>query len=206
VVGRGPVAGRHQLFLLPYADQLPAIPTFRAGLGLAYCEKGVLDEGREHFELLASGQFDLPFDWAWSTGMTLLVDTYTLLGDEARAHVLYDRLLPFAHQLVVVGLGQFCGDRCRGRSRCWARRRDGWDDAERHFKEALAVNQRIGARTFVVRTQRTLRPCCSSATGPATGHGPASSFSRHWRPRRIGMVLERSVSQLAASADCSSSL
>lgn len=29
-----------------------------------------------------------------------------------------------------------------------------WDDAERHFTDALAMNERLGARPFVVRTRR----------------------------------------------------
>jgi hypothetical protein len=30
-----------------------------------------------------------------------------------------------------------------------------WDDAERHFKTALAMNERIGARPWNVRTRRS---------------------------------------------------
>jgi hypothetical protein len=29
-----------------------------------------------------------------------------------------------------------------------------WTEAEQHFDEALVVNERLGARTFVVRTRR----------------------------------------------------
>jgi len=29
-----------------------------------------------------------------------------------------------------------------------------WDDAERHFTDALAMNERLGARPYVVRTRR----------------------------------------------------
>ena len=42
--------------------------------------------------------------------------------------------------------GQFCGmlAACLG---CW-------DDAERHFTDALAMNERLGARPSIVRTRR----------------------------------------------------
>ena len=30
-----------------------------------------------------------------------------------------------------------------------------WDDAERHFDKALAMNERIGARPWLVRTRRS---------------------------------------------------
>ena len=29
-----------------------------------------------------------------------------------------------------------------------------WDDAERHFADALAMNERLGARPYAVRTRR----------------------------------------------------
>jgi hypothetical protein len=29
-----------------------------------------------------------------------------------------------------------------------------WDDAERHFTDALAMNERLGARPYIVRTRR----------------------------------------------------
>jgi hypothetical protein len=29
-----------------------------------------------------------------------------------------------------------------------------WDDAERHFADAVAMNERLGARPYVVRTRR----------------------------------------------------
>ena len=31
---------------------------------------------------------------------------------------------------------------------------DRWDDAERHFTDALAMNERLGSRPYVVRTHR----------------------------------------------------
>ena len=45
-----------------------------------------------------------------------------------------------------MGGAQYCGRlaACLGR----------WDDAERHFADALAMNERLGARPYVVRTRR----------------------------------------------------
>jgi hypothetical protein len=193
-------------FLRPYVDQVPAIPTFRAGLALAYCEEGRIDEGREHFELLASGGFDLPLDSAWSTGMTLLADACTFLGDQARANMLYDRLLPFGHQLVVVGVGQFClGSVSRSLAVLAAATRQ-WDDAERHFKEALTVNQRIGARTFVVRTQRAYAAMLLDRNHPGDAARAGELIQRALETTaELGMGLESErLRQLAARAACQS--
>jgi tetratricopeptide (TPR) repeat protein len=193
-------------FLLPYVDQLPAIPTFRAGLALAYCDEGLLDEGREHFEPLASDGFDLPLDWAWSTGMALLADTCTLLGDEARAGTLYDRLLPFSDRLVVVGIGQFClGSVSRSLAVLAAAMRR-WDDAERHFEQALAVNEGIGARSFVVRTQRAYAAMLLDRNHPGDAARAGELIQRALETTaELGMGLESErLRQLAARAACQS--
>lgn len=191
-------------FLRPHVDQLPAIPTFRAGLALGYCEEGRFDEGREHFELLASGGFDLPLDWAWSTGMTLLADACSFLGDEARAEMLYGRLLPFADQLVVVGVGQFClGSVSRSLAVLAAATRR-WDDAERHFEDALTVNQRIGARTFVVRTQRAFAAMLLDRNQPGDAPRAGELIRQAQEAAGSGMGPEpERLRELAARAACS---
>ncbi|MDQ3640606.1 MAG: AAA family ATPase, partial [Actinomycetota bacterium] len=192
-------------FLRPYVDELPAIPTFRAGLAFAYCEDGRLEEGREQFEVLASGGFDLPLDWTWSTGMTLLAETCAILADEERAEVLYDRILPFARRLVVVGIGQFClGSAWRSLAILAAAMRR-WDDAERHFEEALAVNEHIGARTFVVRAQRAYAAMLldRNRTGDAERAGELVQQGLR-TTRELKMRLERErLHELAGYASCS---
>ena len=192
-------------FLRPYVDELPAIPTFRAGLAFAYCEEGRLDEGREHFDLLASGGFDLPLDWAWSTGMTLLAETCVILRDEERANVLYEQLLPYARQLVVVGMGQFClGSVWRSLATLAAATRR-WDAAEGHFEEALAVNQHVGARTFLVRTQRAYATMLLDRNQPADADRAGELIRRALRTAtELAMELESErLRQLATGADCS---
>lgn len=193
-------------FLRRYVDETPSIPTFRAGLALAYCEAGRVEAGRDQFELLASGGFDLPFDWTWLTGMSLLADTCTFLKDDAGASVLYDRLLPFAHQLVVVGIGQFClGSVSRSLAVLAAATRR-WDDAEGHFEEALAVNERIGARTFLVRTQRAYAAMLLDRNRPDDAARARELIRRASKTAtQLGMGLESErLHQLAAGADWSS--
>ncbi len=68
--------------------------------------------------------------------------------------MLYERLRPVATQVyVTVGMlgctgsyGLYAGMLAA----CLHR----WDDAERHFADALAMNERLGARPYVVRTRR----------------------------------------------------
>jgi hypothetical protein len=66
----------------------------------------------------------------------------------------YERMRPIANQAEAYAVtvtsqgsyGQFCGmlAACLGR----------WDDAERHFTDAFAMNERFGARPSIVRTRR----------------------------------------------------
>jgi len=72
----------------PDAPLLMAVQLCIAWWTGAGCGTPSTDEGREHFELLASGGFDLPLDWTWLTGMTLLADTCALLGPAAGGHAL----------------------------------------------------------------------------------------------------------------------
>ena len=141
--------------LANWVDQFPAIPTTRAALAHAYAMSGNLPAAREHFDLMAGQDgFGLPLDFVWSPGMALLTDTCAALGDSARAGVLYDLFLPFAHQVVVGGTGQYSLGSVSRSLGVLAATMGRWDQAERHFEDALGVNRRIGARAFLVRTQR----------------------------------------------------
>jgi DNA-binding SARP family transcriptional activator/tetratricopeptide (TPR) repeat protein len=128
-------------------------PVFDCILARFYDELGRGDEARIRFEAVAVDDFaGLPFDEEWLLGMSLLAETATSLGDSRRAGALYRKLLPYADRVAVgvpeisVGavsrylglLGQTIGRR---------------DEAARHFEDALAVNERIGARPWLAHTQ-----------------------------------------------------
>ena len=93
-------------------------------------------------------------DAQWTSLVTGLSVIVSDLQDRSAAAVLYERMRPIANQAEAFALviasrgsyGQFCGKlaACLGR----------WDDAERHFADALAMNERLGARPYVVRTRR----------------------------------------------------
>jgi hypothetical protein len=70
------------------------------------------------------------------------------------AAVLYAALLPVAGQVDVLAVtiassGSYARP-CGTLAACLGR----WDDAERHFADAVAMNERLGARPYVVRTRR----------------------------------------------------
>jgi hypothetical protein len=129
------------------------------------------------------------------------------LRDRQSAAVLYGYLEPFAGQVAMVAnmvgsYGSFawpCG--------MLAAVLEKWDDAERHFNTALAMNERIGARPWLVRTRRSYaemlldrddpsrpgdRACAAELIAAAPrlsssawrARSSASNACRHGSPRR----------------------
>ncbi|MBI1815731.1 MAG: AAA family ATPase [Deltaproteobacteria bacterium] len=137
-----------------FADEYPTMPAIRCGLTLLYAEVGRVAEARAEFERLAANDFgDIPRDANWINAMEKLAHACVALGDTRRARVLYDALLPYAEQTVVVAFGEACdGSMSRALALLAALMRQ-WDIAAHHFEAALTMNARLGARGFVARTQ-----------------------------------------------------
>ena len=137
-----------------FLQQNSAAAAWRPGLAVIYAELGREAEAREEFENLAQHDFaDLPRDALWMGTMTYFVDICTFLGDQARAEKLYQILLPFAGRNVVVGAAAVCYGALSRYLGALAATLERWDEAERHFEEALAMNARMDARTWLAHTQ-----------------------------------------------------
>ena len=116
-------------------------------------ELGLEDESREHLEALASNRFaDLPFQETWMTSMSLLAEAAGTLRDTSAAAILYKLLLPYADRVAVSrpeistgAVARYLGLLAATIGRA--------DDAERHFVEAMELNERIGARSWRTHTQ-----------------------------------------------------
>src|SRR5262249_38654018 len=136
------------------ADAQPHIQAWRAALARAYCDTDQMAEARAQVDALRVSGFDSPPNLQWTAIMMALSLVVSDLQDRSRAAVLYERMRPIANQAEAFSVdmcsqgsyGQFCGmlAACLGR----------WDDAEGHFTDALAMNERLGARPYVVRTRR----------------------------------------------------
>ncbi len=136
------------------AEAQPHHPAWRAVLARACCDTDQVAEARAQIDILRVNGFDDPPNCTWTGTMVALSEVVSDLQDRAAAAVLYERLRPIAGQVEVFiviinsqgSYGLFCGmlAACLGR----------WDDAERHFTDALAMNERLGARPSIVRTRR----------------------------------------------------
>jgi len=116
-----------------------------------------LDEreaARRHFDRLATKEFaDLPRDETWLMTLSVGAEACAYLGDQRRAEILYDLLLPYAdltvsHQHMRVYLGSL--EYVLGRLAETQKERE---RAAAHYEAALESDHRIGARPHLARTQ-----------------------------------------------------
>ena len=122
-------------------------------LARLYDEVGRKDDSARIFSSLAKDDFtQLPFDEEWLVCVGLLAEVAHSRGDRPRAEALYDQLAPYAGQVAVaypeISIGSVA--RYLGLLASTLAR---WEDAERHFEDALATNERIGARPWLAHTQ-----------------------------------------------------
>ena len=127
----------------------PAVPAWRTAIAFSYAERGLDEDARREFEILANDDFAVfPRDGNWPIAMALLTETAARLGDAARAAYLYDELSPFGHLCIIVGACVDCygpTHRLLGRL---ATVLEHWEDAERHFDDAIEMNARMGTGRF----------------------------------------------------------
>jgi tetratricopeptide (TPR) repeat protein len=126
----------------------------QAMLMILLAEAGRADEARSRFEAFTSQDVaDIPKDSYWLATVVLLADVCVLLGDRERALQLDELLRPYAARNAAPGSGPvFLGavSFYRGRLASLLSR---WDDAARHFDEALSMNLRMRARPALADTQ-----------------------------------------------------
>jgi len=134
-------------------EHYPHLPGYRCSLAFVYSETGREAEARREFERLAAADFaDIPLDNGWQISMYLLTEVCWFLGDARRAVRLYELLLPYA------GLNMtFTWNLCTGSASrqlgLMATVLSRWDDAERHFTDALELDVRMGAPPWVAHDQ-----------------------------------------------------
>jgi DNA-binding SARP family transcriptional activator len=132
----------------------PSRATWRAALAMLLPESGQLEEAGDQLDLLAAHDFaDIPRDGDWMTAIVLISEVAVGLDDAKRAAVLYELLLPYAEQNLVIGLAAVClGSVARylGRLAVTMGREH---EAGPHFEHALAANAALRAPVELAHTQ-----------------------------------------------------
>jgi tetratricopeptide (TPR) repeat protein len=133
-------------------DDNPGIPGLRAQLAGAYCELGRHSEAAALLDAdIVDGFTDFPYDPLWLVAMSLLAEACARLGRAEPATLLYRRLAPWRDQMPYAGSAIF------GSVNYYlgllATTMGLFDEAERHFSEAAAHHERIGAAYWLAVTR-----------------------------------------------------
>ena len=137
-------------------EEYPTYLIWRCVLAQMTSELGYTAEANDVFEALyADGFANLPFDEEWLVSLGLLAETAKTLGDADRASVLYELLLPYGDRVAVAYPEVSTGAVSRYLGML-AETMERWDDAARHFRDAIVTNERIGARSWLAHAQHDL--------------------------------------------------
>jgi tetratricopeptide (TPR) repeat protein len=171
------------------AEEFPTRPLFRCLLARLLAELGDEDQARSVLEQLAADRFAvIPVNNDLLLSLGHLAEVAWLLRDAGRAAVLHGLLLPY-RGLVVDTLESSTGaiDRYLGLSALTA---GDLHAAERHLRDALDLNARIGARPWAARTQADLARLLVARDRPGDRERAAGLLAAALgTARRLGMTV-----------------
>jgi tetratricopeptide (TPR) repeat protein len=121
------------------AEEYPLLAGWRCGLASIYAQLDWQAQARQELEALARHDFcDLPRDGSWLSNLAVLCHVVLLVGDARRAQLLYKLLLPYADRCVVT-FALLCQGSASRHLGLLATTMSRYDDAVRHFEEALKM-------------------------------------------------------------------
>ena len=131
----------------------PQTVIFSAALALVEAELGRLDEARGHVERVVAEVGSEPYEAGVPASLAFSLEAAVLAGACTEATMLASRVEEFAGQLLVLTDGVApigAADRYLG----MAAAADGrFDEAERHYRSAMALEESIGAAPLLARTR-----------------------------------------------------
>jgi len=128
-------------------------PVFTSALAVAWAELDESANAAAAFdELAASGFTDMRMDSTWLIGITNAATACAYLGDTAQASLLSDVLEPYPDQMPVGSLGM-TGGSVSHHLGLLATTLDRYDEADARFRAAAETHSRIGAPTWLARTE-----------------------------------------------------
>lgn len=137
-----------------FVQTTPAESTWRPGLTLIYAELGMLDQARVELDHLARDDFrQIPEDATWVNCMGMLAEVCHRLCDQRYADTLYEFLAPYARFNIVSPPLVACYGAAARHLGLLATTLRRWDEAERHFEVALALNELQGGLPWVAHTR-----------------------------------------------------
>jgi tetratricopeptide (TPR) repeat protein len=147
--------------------EYPANRVWRCVLAQMTAELGLSSESQRTLDGLAADNFaGLPFREMWLVSMSLLAEATAASDNGGHASVLYELLLPYADRIGVSypeirtgPVARYLGLLAATQAR--------YDDAVRHFQQALRVSESIGAPSWLAHTQADYGRAALARDGPA---------------------------------------
>ena len=176
------------------AMEFPWYPLHRAALACLLLDLGRRDEARTIFEAVAVNDFEAIYhDSQWLLGIALASETCWLLADAATAPSLVRQLEPYAGRNAVGHIEGSVGvmDRYLGLAAATAGQ---LDDAVRHLRDAIRINERLGARPWTAHTQADLARVLRRRGGPGdAAEADVLDQAALATASALGMALARSL-------------
>jgi hypothetical protein len=137
-----------------YAERFATIPGWRCVLAWLLAETGRSDEAREILDSFAADDFrGLPLDGIWLGAVAYLAETASVLEDPTHAAALHDLLEPYADRNVAIGWASTCAGSASRHLGLLADLLGARDASIARLETALAMNERMRARPWVVHAQ-----------------------------------------------------
>ena len=148
------------------AQLFPSFKFNRATMAQVLLETGAESDARSEFEQLADEDFrGIPRDTNWLATLAVAASLCVRLGDARRMRILYDMLLPYTGRNV-----NFFVQSCLGPVAYYlgmlATALSRYQEAEKHFRQALELNLAMNASLFAAYTQREHARMLLARDGP----------------------------------------
>jgi len=125
---------------------------WQPGLAVVLAEMGMEDDARRELRRVLGNGLGALRRSLWLASLVYLADTCAALGDVAGAEVVYPELEAHSGSNVMIGHLVACYGSMDRYLATTATVLGEWDAAEAHFQSALALNTRLGARTWLAHT------------------------------------------------------
>ena len=147
--------------------QQPELGLWRAVLAFVCAETGNLDEARELVVSLATdGYAALPHDDTRIIAVVLAAVAAAAAGCEAESRALYEELLPTCGHNIVLSEGVVCAGAADYYLALLAETMGDRAAAERHYRDAIEMNARTGARPWLALAQHAFGRMLLSRRAP----------------------------------------
>ena len=134
------------------AASTPGVTGMLAAVATHLAEAGLLEEARETVDRLIAGFPKMGRNATWGTTLAFTAHPAALVGDPVQARAVLAELEPFAGEIIFLSsvVGQGAADRYRGALLSVLERHD---EAIAALTAAIALERRLGAEPYVVRSQ-----------------------------------------------------